>query len=35
MTNIDYIMSLIDWNKGINEQADGIKLAEDLSLIHI
>ena len=35
MTNIDYIMSLIDWNKSINEQADGIKLAEDVENINV
>lgn len=35
MINIDYIMSLIDWNKSINEQADGIKMAEDVENINV
>lgn len=35
MINIDYIMSLIDWNKSINEQADGIKMAESIENINV
>lgn len=35
MINIDYIMSLIDWNKSINEQADGIKMAENIESINV
>ncbi len=35
MINIDYIMSLIDWNKSINEQEDGIKMAEDVENINV
>ncbi len=35
MINIDYIMSLIDWNKSINEQADGIKMAEEVENINV
>lgn len=35
MINIDYIMSLIDWNKSINDQANGIKMAEDVESINV
>lgn len=35
MINIDYIMSLIDWNKSINEQVDGIKMAKDVENINV
>lgn len=35
MTNIDYIMSLLDWNKSTDEQADGIKMAEDVECINV
>lgn len=35
MINIDYIMSLIDWNKSIDEQADGIKMAENVESINV
>lgn len=28
-------MSLIDWNKSINEQVDGIKMAEDVENINV
>ncbi len=35
MINIDYIMSLIDWNKSINEQAEGIKMAEHIESINV
>lgn len=35
LINIDYIMSLIDWNKSINEQIDGIKMAENVENINV
>ena len=35
MINIDYIMSLIAWNKSINEQSDGIKMAEEVENINV
>ncbi|MFR1518736.1 MAG: DUF5071 domain-containing protein [Clostridia bacterium] len=35
MIDIDYIMSLIDWNKSIDEQAEGIKIAEDIENINV
>lgn len=35
MVNIDYIMSLIDWNKSINEQAEGIRMAQDVENINV
>lgn len=35
MINIDYIMSLIDWNKSVNEQAAGIKMAEEIENINV
>jgi len=35
MINIDYIMSLLDWNKSIKEQAEGIKMAEDVESINV
>lgn len=35
MINIDYIMSLIDWNKSITEQENGIKMAENIENINV
>ena len=35
MVNIDHIMSLIDWNKSIDEQAYGIKMAESVENINV
>ena len=35
MIDIDYIMSLIDWNKSDNEQVDGIKMAEGVENISV
>lgn len=35
MINIDYIMSLLDWNKSIAEQAEGIKMAESIENINV
>lgn len=34
MVNIDYIMSLLDWNKSTNEQTEGIKMAKDVENIN-
>lgn len=33
--NIDYIMSLIDWNKSIDEQLNGIKMAENVENFNV
>lgn len=35
MIDIDYIMSLIDWNKGIDTQLQGIKMAESIENINV
>lgn len=35
MVNIDYIMSLIDWNKSIAVQTEGIKMAENIESINV
>ncbi len=35
MVNIDYIMSLIDWNKSKIEQEKGIKMAENVENINV
>lgn len=35
LINIDYIMSLLDWNKSIAEQAEGIKMAESIENINV
>lgn len=35
MVNIDYIMSLIDWNKSEIEQLKGIKMAEEIRNINV
>lgn len=35
MINIDYIMSLLDWNKNIADQAEGIKMAENIENINV
>lgn len=35
MISIDYIMKLIDWNNSIEEQAMGIKLAQDVKCINV
>ncbi len=35
MVNIDYIMSLIDWNKSEKEQLKGIKMAEKVQNINV
>ena len=35
MINIDYIMELIDRNNSIEEQAMGIKLAQDVKCINV
>lgn len=35
MTNIDYIMDLLDWNRSNQEQKKGLKLAEDVKCISV
>lgn len=35
MINVDYIMGLIDWNKSINEQLEGVKLAKEVQSINV
>ncbi len=35
MVNIDYIMDLLDWNNSIDEQEQGIKLAENVKCINV
>lgn len=35
VVNIDYIMSLIDWNKSIDEQTYGITMAENVENINV
>lgn len=35
MVDIDYIMSLLDWNKSMAEQAEGIKLAREVESINV
>ena len=35
MIDIDYIMCLIDWNKSINEQMEGVRIAEDVESINV
>ena len=35
MVDIDYIMSLLDWNMDINEQAKGINLASDVENFNV
>lgn len=35
MINIDYIMSMIDWNRSINEQMTGIRMAEDVENFNV
>jgi len=33
MINIDYILSLLDWNNSDEEQEKGVKLAKDIKCI--
>ena len=33
MINIDYILSLLDWNNSDEEQEKGVKLAKDIKYI--
>lgn len=35
MINIDYIMSLLDWNKSATDQAEGIKMAEKIENLNV
>ena len=35
MIDIDYIMGLLDWNKSIADQAEGIKMAENIENINV
>ena len=35
MINVDYIMSLIDWNRDISEQTEGIKMAREVENINV
>lgn len=35
MTDIDYIMSLLDWNNSVAGQVKGIKLAENVENINV
>lgn len=35
MVNIDYIMSLIDWNNCEQEQEEGIRLAQSVNCINV
>lgn len=35
MINIDYIMSLLDWNKSADEQANGVEMAKDVENINV
>lgn len=35
MVDIDYIMSLLDWNKSATDQAAGIKMAEKIENINV
>lgn len=35
LIDIDYIMSLLDWNKSITEQTKGIKLAENIENFNV
>ena len=35
LINIDYIMGLLDWNKSIAYQAEGIKMAENIENINV
>ena len=35
MIDIDYIMGLLDWNKSIAHQAEGIKMAENIENINV
>ena len=35
MIDIDYIMGLLDWNKSIADQAEGIKIAENIENINV
>ena len=35
MVDIDYIMGLLDWNKSIADQAEGIKMAENIENINV
>ena len=34
MSDIDYIMELIDWNNSIEKQTQGIELAKDVKCIN-
>ena len=35
MIDIDYIMSLLDWNKSIDDQTEGIKMAKQIESINV
>lgn len=35
MTDIDYIMKLIDWNNSVEEQEKGIKMAESIENLNV
>lgn len=35
MIDIDYIMSLLDWNKSITDQEKGIKMAENVENVNV
>jgi hypothetical protein len=35
LIDIDYIMGLLDWNKSIADQAEGIKMAENIENINV